>query len=60
MTHNHKGDAVFWFVIVAASLALLVVASGCKSSPSYSATVQVEADGEREVVVGKLQVFGGA
>lgn len=41
MTHNHDGDAVFWFVIVVASLALLVVASGCATT-SQSVDVRCE------------------
>jgi hypothetical protein len=56
MTHNHKGDAVFWFVIVLSSLALLVVASGCASQPRYEAAVQVESSGEQPVIVASFKL----
>lgn len=49
MTHNPKGDAVFWFVIVMASLALLVVASGCATS-RQSVEVTAVYSGERPEV----------
>lgn len=49
MTHNPKGDAVFWFVIVLSSLALLVVASGCATT-KQSVEVTAVYSGERPEV----------
>ena len=55
MTHNHDGDAVFWFVIVAASLVLLVVASGCATT-KQSVEVTAAYSGERPEVQASYKV----
>lgn len=59
MTNDQEKHFWLGVMVMFVGAIAVVLLSGCASNPSYSATVQVEADGEREVVVGKLQLLGG-